>query len=63
MSGGDTRENKTQVYARDYSDPVKVKLISMAWHKEEFKGNSGFEKAEESSEVGHMEGEEPGDPF
>lgn len=34
----------------------------MVWHKK-FKGNSGFEKAEESSEDGHMEGEEPGDPF
>lgn len=35
----------------------------MVWHKEKFKGNSGFEKAEESLEDGHMEGEEPGDPF
>lgn len=35
----------------------------MVWHKEELKGNSGSEKAEESSEDGHMEGEEPGGPF
>lgn len=40
-----------------------MRLISMVWHKQEFKGNSGFEKAEESSEDEHVEGEEPGDPF